>query len=139
LTRSAAITADRCVLIGNAAQALHPVAGQGFNLGLRDAVTLAEILMGALADARRGGCGVDVGSATLLAEFARRRGADREGIIDFTDRLVKLFGDQRPGVPLMRDLGLLLFDLSPTAKQAMSRLSWGLAGRTPRLARGLSL
>ena len=135
LTRAAAVTAERCVLIGNAAQALHPVAGQGFNLGLRDAVTLAELL----ADARRDQRGVDVGSAALLAEFARRRSADREGIIDFTDRLVKLFGDQRPGVPLVRDIGLLLFDLSPTAKQAMSRLSWGFAGRTPRLARGLSL
>ena len=135
LTRAAAVTAERCVLIGNAAQALHPVAGQGFNLGLRDAVTLAELL----ADAKREECGVDVGSAALLAEFARRRSVDREGIIDFTDRLVKLFGDQRPGVPLMRDIGLLLFDLSPTAKQAMSRLSWGFAGRTPRLARGLSL
>lgn len=135
LTRAAAVTAERCVLIGNAAQALHPVAGQGFNLGLRDAVTLAELL----ADAKREERGVDVGSAALLAEFARRRSVDREGIIDFTDRLVKLFGDQRPGVPLMRDIGLLLFDLSPTAKQAMSRLSWGFAGRTPRLARGLSL
>ena len=135
LTRAAAVTAERCVLIGNAAQALHPVAGQGFNLGLRDAVTLAELL----ADAKREECGVDVGSAGLLTEFARRRSVDREGIIDFTDRLVKLFGDQRPGVPLMRDIGLLLFDLSPTAKQAMSRLSWGFAGRTPRLARGLSL
>ncbi len=135
LTRAAAVTAERCVLIGNAAQALHPVAGQGFNLGLRDAVTLAELL----ADAKREERGVDVGSAALLAEFARRRSVDREGIIDFTDRLVKLFGDQRPGVPLMRDIGLLLFDLSPMAKQAMSRLSWGFAGRTPRLARGLSL
>jgi 2-octaprenyl-6-methoxyphenol hydroxylase len=139
LTRAAAVTAERCVLIGNAAQALHPVAGQGFNLGLRDAVTLAEILMDSLADAKRDERVVDVGSAELLAEFARRRSADREGIIDFTDRLVKLFGDQRPGVPLLRDVGLLLFDLSPTAKQAMSRLSWGFAGRTPRLARGVSL
>lgn len=135
LTRAEGLTAPRCVLIGNAAQALHPVAGQGFNLGLRDAVTLAEVL----ADARREDVRVDVGSADLLAEFVRRRAADRDGIIDFTDRLVKLFGDQRPGVPLLRDVGLLLFDLSPTAKQAMSRLSWGFAGRTPRLARGLSL
>ena len=135
LTRAAAVTAERCVLIGNAAQALHPVAGQGFNLGLRDAVTLAELL----ADAKRDDADVDIGSAAVLAEFARRRSADREGIIDFTDRLVKLFGDQRPGVPLLRDVGLLLFDLSPTAKQAMSRLSWGFAGRTPRLARGVSL
>ena len=135
LTRAAAVTAERCVLIGNAAQALHPVAGQGFNLGLRDAVTLAELL----TDAKRDDDGVDIGSAAVLAEFARRRSADREGIIDFTDRLVKLFGDQRPGVPLLRDIGLLLFDLSPTAKQAMSRLSWGFAGRTPRIARGVLL
>jgi hypothetical protein len=49
---------------------------------------------------------------------------------------VKLFGDERPGVPWARDLGLLLFDLSPTAKRALSRLSWGFGGRAPRLARG---
>ena len=103
--------------------------------GESDAVTLAELL----TDAKRDDDGVDIGSAAVLAEFARRRSADREGIIDFTDRLVKLFGDQRPGVPLLRDIGLLLFDLSPTAKQAMSRLSWGFAGRTPRLARGVLL
>ncbi len=139
LSRAAGVTAERCVLIGNAAQALHPVAGQGFNLGLRDAVTLAEVLAESLEDVRRRETRLDIGSAPVLAEFSRRRVADREGIIDFTDKLVKLFGDQRPGVPLLRDVGLLLFDLSPTAKQAMSRLSWGFAGRTPRLARGLSL
>jgi 2-octaprenyl-6-methoxyphenol hydroxylase len=130
LSRAAAITAPRCVLIGNAAQALHPVAGQGFNLGLRDAATLAEVLACA---------GVDPGAPQVLTEFAARRASDRGGVIRFTDALVKLFGDSRPGVPLLRDLGLLLFDLSPTAKQAMSRLSFGFAGRTPRLARGLSL
>lgn len=130
LSRATAITAPRCVLIGNAAQALHPVAGQGFNLGLRDAATLAEVLRGA---------GSDPGAAGVLAEFAARRERDRSGVIHFTDGLVKLFADSRLGVPALRDLGLLLFDLSPTAKQAMSRLSFGFAGRTPRLARGLPL
>jgi 2-octaprenyl-6-methoxyphenol hydroxylase len=59
-------------------------------------------------------------------------------MIGFTDRLVRLFCDERPMVAAARDLGLLLFDLSPTAKQALSRLSWGF-GRLPRLSRGLPL
>jgi len=58
--------------------------------------------------------------------------------VRFTDGLVKLFGDQRPGVPWLRDLGLLMFDLSPTAKRAMSRLSWGFGDRAPRLVSGSS-
>lgn len=139
LVRSAQLSGPRTVLIGNAAQALHPVAGQGFNLGLRDAATLAEVMVDALAAARSREQPFDPGAPTLLAEFAARRADDRRGVTQFTDRLVKLFGDSTPGVPLLRDLGLLLFDLSPTAKQALSRLSWGFAGRTPRLARGLPL
>ncbi len=134
LTRAAQTTAARTVLIGNAAQALHPVAGQGFNLGLRDAATLAELLAERVGDAR-----LDCGATALLAEFARRRQADRDGVTRFTDGLVKLFGDERPGFGALRDLGLLLFDLSPTAKSALSRLSWGFAGRTPRLARGVGV
>jgi 2-octaprenyl-6-methoxyphenol hydroxylase len=141
LTRAAQTTAARTVLVGNAAQALHPVAGQGFNLGLRDAATLAELLaerLGARAAASGDG-GFDCGAADLLAEFARRRHADRDGVTRFTDGLVKLFGDERPGFGAARDLGLLLFDLSPTAKAALSRISWGFAGRTPRLARGVGV
>lgn len=136
LSRAETLTGQRVVLIGNAAQGLHPVAGQGFNLGLRDAATLAELLAEVV---RRDGPAADVGAAPVLQEFASRRSADREGVTRFTDGLVKLFGDTRPGVPLLRDLGLLLFDLSPTAKQALSRLSWGFAGRTPRLGRGLGV
>lgn len=136
LSRADVLTGQRVALIGNAAQGLHPVAGQGFNLGLRDAATLAELL-GELV--RRDGSGADVGAPEVLREFVARRTADRDGVTRFTDGLVKLFGDTRPGVPLLRDLGLLLFDLSPTAKQALSRLSWGFAGRTPRLGRGLGV
>lgn len=136
LSRAETLTGQRVVLIGNAAQGLHPVAGQGFNLGLRDAATLAELLAEVV---RRDGSRADVGSPEVLREFVSRRTADRDGVTRFTDGLVKLFGDTRPGVPLLRDLGLLLFDLSPTAKQALSRLSWGFAGRTPRLGRGLGV
>jgi 2-octaprenyl-6-methoxyphenol hydroxylase len=130
LTRAAATVAPRTVLIGNAAQALHPVAGQGFNLGLRDAALLAETIV-----ASRG----DPGVPAALEQFESGRAADRQGVTRFTDGLVKFFGDSRPGFGLLRNLGLLLFDLTPPAKSALARVSAGFAGPTPRLARGLAL
>jgi 2-octaprenyl-6-methoxyphenol hydroxylase len=130
LTRADAVVAARTVLIGNAAQSLHPVAGQGFNLGLRDAAMLAEVLAQSSDDP---------GAPETLARFAAWREADRRGVVGFTDRLVKLFGDTRPGIGVLRNLGLLLFDLAPPAKSALARVSTGFAGPTPRLARGLAL
>ena len=129
LVAAQASTAARVALIGNAAQALHPVAAQGFNLGLRDAAVLAELIAAA----------ADPGEAALLAQFAQRRAADRDGMIAFTDRLVRLFGDQRAPLIAARNLALLLFDVSPPAKRALSRLSWGFGGALPRLSRGLAL
>jgi 2-octaprenyl-6-methoxyphenol hydroxylase len=131
LTRAAATTATRTVLIGNAAQALHPIAGQGFNLGLRDAAMLAEVIANAGVS--------DVGAPMLLQRFAQWRSADRSGVVRFTDGLVKLFGSSRPGMGILRNLGLLLFDLAPPAKSALARVSAGFGGPTPRLARGLSV
>jgi 2-octaprenyl-6-methoxyphenol hydroxylase len=130
LSRAAETVAGRVVLIGNAAQALHPVAGQGFNLGLRDAATLAEMLAGAKANPD---------FTELLSRFAAWRAEDRQGVTRFTDGLVKLFGSELPGLGLVRNFGLLLFDMSPAAKRALARVSWGFAGRMPRLARGLPL
>jgi 2-octaprenyl-6-methoxyphenol hydroxylase len=130
LARATSPVAARTVLIGNAAQALHPVAGQGFNLGLRDAAMLAETLAGESGD---------VGALALLERFAAWRARDRRGVVHFTDSLVKLFGDPRPPVRLLRDLGLLLFDLLPPAKSALARVSAGFGGPSPRLARGLPL
>jgi 2-octaprenyl-6-methoxyphenol hydroxylase len=130
LSRAQETVVGRVVLIGNAAQALHPVAGQGFNLGLRDAATLAEMLAGAAADPD---------FSELLARFSAWRTEDRQGVTRFTDGLVKLFGSDLPGLGLVRNFGLLMFDLSPAAKRALSRVSWGFAGRMPRLARGLPL
>lgn len=130
LTRAATTVATRTVLIGNAAQALHPVAGQGFNLGLRDAAMLAEVIAGAHAD---------VGSDALLESFSTWRAGDRAGVVRFTDGLVKMFADRRPGMGLLRNLGLLLFDLTPPAKSALARVSAGFAGPAPRLTRGLGV
>ncbi len=130
LSRAAALVGSRAVLIGNAAQALHPVAGQGFNLGLRDAAMLAEVLAGA---------GDDPGAPDVLRRFAERRAVDRRGVVGFTDGLVRLFGDSRGPIRAARNLGLLLFDLMPPAKSALARISIGFGGPTPRLARGLRL
>jgi len=129
LTRADEAVAARTVLIGNAAQSLHPVAGQGFNLGLRDAAALAELV------AQDG----DPGAAALLERFAQGRAADRQGVTRFTDGLIRVFGDSRAPVRWARDAALLLFDLLPPAKSALARVSLGFGGRTPRLARGLPL
>jgi 2-octaprenyl-6-methoxyphenol hydroxylase len=129
LVRAQQLTAGRVALIGNAAQALHPVAAQGFNLGLRDAATLSELI--ATAE--------DPGAPAVLAQFAQRRESDRGGMIVFTDQLVKLFSARRGAAIAARNLGLLLFDLSAPAKRALSRLSWGFGGTLPRLSRGLPL
>jgi 2-octaprenyl-6-methoxyphenol hydroxylase len=130
LTRARAGTAVRTVFIGNAAQALHPVAGQGFNLGLRDAAMLAEVIAGTRGDA---------GAPSVLSRFVDWRARDRRGVIGFTDGLIRLFADSRASTTLLRNLGLLAFDLAPPAKDALARVSAGFGGPTPRLARGLSL
>jgi 2-octaprenyl-6-methoxyphenol hydroxylase len=127
LGRAERMTGTRAVLVGNAAQSLHPVAGQGFNLGLRDAALLAELLAAA----------PDPGAPSVLEGYERRRAADRRGMIGFTDGLVRLFGSERPGFALARNLGLTMFDLAPGAKRALSRLSWGFGREAPRLLRGL--
>jgi len=130
LTRAVTGTAVRTVLIGNAAQSLHPVAGQGFNLGLRDAAMLAEVIAATSGD---------VGAPSVLGRFIEWRARDRRGVVGFTDGLIQVFGDSRTGIALLRNLGLLVFDLAPAAKDALARVSAGFGGPTPRLARGLPL
>lgn len=133
LVRAGGGVATRAVLLGNASQSLHPVAGQGFNLGLRDAAGLAELL----ADAARRG--EDIGAPALLARYDAQRSEDRDGVVRFTDRLVRGFSDARPGRAALRNLGLLVFDLLPPAKRVLSRISFGFGGASPRLTRGLPL
>jgi 2-octaprenyl-6-methoxyphenol hydroxylase len=131
LTRAERLTAPRAVILGNAAQSLHPVAGQGFNLALRDVALLAELL----ADARDG----DPGDPALLETYARERAPDREAVIRFTDSLVRGFGLPLAPLRRARGRGLLLFDLLRPVKHEFARRTMGLAGRQPRLVRGLPL
>ncbi len=133
LSQAERTSAPRCVIIGNAAQGLHPVAGMGFNLGLRDVASLAELI----AENARGDA--DPGGAALLRDYDEWRRADRRGVIAFTDGLVRLFSNPLSSVRRLRNLGLLAFDLLPPAKSALSRLSTGGGGRVPKLARGVAL
>jgi 2-octaprenyl-6-methoxyphenol hydroxylase len=89
--------------------------------------------------AEQRGAAVDLGQARMLAEYDAWRAADRGGIIAFTDGLVRIFSSPLGAVRRLRNLGLLAFDLSPTAKRALSRLSTGASGRIPKLARGVAL
>lgn len=97
-----ALHGPRCVVIGNAAQTLHPIGAQGFNLGLRDALTLAGLLID--------GNELDAGSPTLLAEYARRRESDRARTLDFSDGLARLFAHTAAPVRWLRGLGLAACD-----------------------------
>jgi 2-octaprenyl-6-methoxyphenol hydroxylase len=134
LTRSDRLSSGRCVIVGNAAQGLHPVAGMGFNLGLRDAASLAELV----ADNQRARQ-PDLGGGTMQADYDAWRAADRGGIIAFTDGLIRVFSNPLGAVQRLRNLGLLAFDVLPPAKSALSRLSTGASGRIPKLARGVAL
>lgn len=136
LTQSAHTSAPRCVIVGNAAQSLHPVSGMGFNLGLRDVACLAELLADHLP-AQEGGA--DCGAAPMLAAYDAWRAEDRRAVIAFTDGLVRVFSNPLGAVRRLRNLALLAFDLLPPAKAALSSLSTGATGRIPKLARGVAL
>ena len=133
LSRSDRRVTERGVVIGNAARTLHPVAGQGFNLALRDVAELAERVHGA---ARAGG---DPGGGQLLAAYAVARQPDHRRVTAFTDALVRLFSNRVPGLRLARNAGLMGMELLPGPRDALMRQAMGRSGRLPRLARGLPL
>jgi 2-octaprenyl-6-methoxyphenol hydroxylase len=129
------IVAERAVVIGNAANGLHPVAAQGFNLGLRDVASLAELI----ADALREENDADAGDAGLIEAYADWREEDQRSVVEFTDGLIRLFGVPGDAAAALRGLSLAAFDVMPGAKQELARRTMGLAGRMSRLARGLPL
>lgn len=133
LSQALRLTAERSVLIGNAAHGLHPVSAQGFNLGMRDVAAIVDCIV----DARAQNDTADLGDATLLKRYADWRHADQKKLVRFTDGLVKLFGSERPPLPTLRDIGMLGFDLVPGVRTLFARHTMGLAGRLPRLSRGV--
>jgi 2-octaprenyl-6-methoxyphenol hydroxylase len=104
--------APRTAVIGAAAQTLHPVAGQGFNIGLRDAADLARLL---------GHPAADVGAPDVLSTFAKMRQADTRLGVRFTDSLVDLFSTDHPLLTAGRGMGLAALDLLPPVRRALAR------------------
>ena len=133
LSKALRLTATRSVLIGNAAHGLHPVSAQGFNLGMRDVAAIVDCI----ADARAESGDFDPGNTAILARYADWRRADQTKLVRFTDGLVKLFGSERRPLRILRDIGMLGFDLVPGVRGVFAKHTMGLAGRLPRLSRGV--
>ena len=124
------LIAPRAVLVGNAAQTLHPIGAQGFNLGLRDALTLAEMLG---EQARAGG---DAGEAALLQAYAERRREDRTGTAAMSDGLARWSAHEALPLKLLRLFGLVALDRIAPLQHAVVARGMGFRGRVPRLALG---
>ena len=130
LTHAKRYVAPRLALAGDAAHAIHPLAGQGFNLGIRDAAVLAELVVD------RARLGLDIGGDDVLTHYQRRRRFDSVVLIGVTDGLNRLFSNDNQGLRLVRDVGLAAVNELPPVKRFFMRHAMGLAGDLPRLARG---
>jgi len=126
-------TRPRVALIGNAAHTIHPIAGQGFNLGIRDVAALAEVLL----DAKQ--ANQDFGDIDVLSQYADWRRKDHRAVMFATDSMVKLFSNPLSVVKTARNMGILAADLLPGARHWISRQAMGLAGKQPKLSRGVPL
>ena len=120
------LVADRAVVLGNAAQTIHPIGAQGFNLGLRDALTLAEEI------AR----GDDPGAASRLAAYAARRREDRERTLAFSDGLARLTANPSPLLKPVRSAGLVAMEAQPSLQAFLVGGAMGFRGDVPALCRG---
>jgi 2-octaprenyl-6-methoxyphenol hydroxylase len=123
---------ERVAVIGNAAHTVHPIAGQGFNLGIRDVAVLADVLTAA----HRGGR--DLGALAVLREYEAARRRDQRTVALATDALARLFVSPFGPVRFARNLGMAVLDALPPARHLLARVGMGLEGPQPRLARGLS-
>jgi 2-octaprenyl-6-methoxyphenol hydroxylase len=125
--------ADRLALVGDAAHVIHPIAGQGLNMGLKDVAALAEVIV----DAAR--LGLDPGSLAVLERYQRWRRFDTVAMGIATDGLNRLFSDQSDVLRLVRDVGLGVVDRLPALKHLFIREAAGLVGEVPKLLRGQAL
>ena len=121
---------ERLVLVGDAAHGLHPIAGQGYNLGVRDIAALVEVLI----DAKR--LGLDIGAADTLERYAQWRRADNLTMVAATDLLNRLFSNDIKPLRLIRDLGLAAVNRTPALRRFFVRHAMGLVGDLPKLIRG---
>lgn len=124
---------DRIAFAGDAARGIHPLAGQGFNLGLRDAAALAEVL----AEAKR--CGLDIGALTTLRRYERWRKFDSLSLAASTELFNRLFSNDVPALRLARGLGLSIVDRIGPARRFFMRQAGGETGDLPKLLRGQTL
>jgi 2-octaprenyl-6-methoxyphenol hydroxylase len=125
--------APRLALAGDAAHAIHPIAGQGLNLGLRDVAALAEVIVDALR------LGLDPGSTAVLLGYERWRRFDNTVMMAVTDSLNRLFSNRSAPIRLARDAGLAAVNQMPALKRLFMRHAMGLVGDLPRLVRGQAL
>ncbi|MEM6488002.1 MAG: UbiH/UbiF/VisC/COQ6 family ubiquinone biosynthesis hydroxylase [Pseudomonadota bacterium] len=125
LTLAETYAVDRCVLVGDAAHGVHPIAGQGFNLGLRDVAALAAVLGEAASR------GEDYGQRAVLARYERARRGDNALFALGMDGLNRLFSNANPALGAVRALGLSLVDALPGAKRALMRQAAGLEAPRP--------
>jgi 2-octaprenylphenol hydroxylase len=122
----------RLALLGDAAHAIHPLAGQGVNLGLLDAAVLAEVLLEGAEQ------GKEVGSLAVLRRYERWRKGDNLSMMFAMDGFKRMFGSQLQPVKALRNLGLGLFNSVAPVKQVMIHRAMGLGGELPRLARAVT-
>jgi len=123
LTIASHSISHRVALVGNAAQTLHPIAGQGFNLGLRDVMSLAESL------AQAWGEGKDCGAYSVLSHYQKRRQADKEATIGVTDGLVHLFANRWAPLVAGRNVGLMAMELFIPARDVLAQRTLGWVAR----------
>ncbi len=133
LSVATSFTADRVVLVGDAAHGVHPIAGQGLNLGLRDVAALAEVLV--LARRR----GEDIGASNVLDRYAQWRGFDVMSLVAATDSFNRLFSNDNPLARTLRDVGMGVVNALPNARRRFMREAAGLSGDLPRLMQGKSI